>query len=107
MKVLVDLIDPPVGWEVMGDGYRVTLRVITQSVDQALVVPVGALFPVADGGMALYRLEAGRARLQVVDVGGRNGTDAWIRDGLKAGQVVIVYPPPAVQDGKRVAVRRM
>lgn len=107
VKVLVDLIDPPVGWEVMGDGYRVTLRVITQSVDQALVVPVGALFPVADGGMALYRLEAGRARLQVVDVGGRNGTDAWIRDGLKAGQVVIVYPPPAVQDGKRVAVRRM
>ncbi|WP_427914944.1 efflux RND transporter periplasmic adaptor subunit [Ramlibacter sp. MMS24-I3-19] len=106
VKVLVDLVDPPVGWEVMGDGYRVTLRVITQSVDQALVVPVGALFPIADGGMAVYRLESGRAKLQLVDVGGRNGSEAWIRSGLKHGQVVIVYPPPAVQDGKRVAVRR-
>lgn len=106
VKVLVDLVDPPVGWEVMGDGYRVTLRVITQSVDQALVVPVGALFPIADGGMAVYRLESGRAKLQLVDVGGRNGSEAWIRSGLERGQVVIVYPPPAVQDGKRVAVRR-
>jgi HlyD family secretion protein len=106
VKVLVDLENPPPAWQVMGDGYRVTLRVITQSVDQAVLVPVGALFPVGDGGLAVYRLDAGRARVQVVDVGGRNGSEAWIRSGLQPGQQVIVYPPPTVEDGKRVQVRR-
>ena len=49
MKVVVDVDDPPPAWRAMGDGYRVTQRVITQSVDQAVMVPVGAIFPIADG----------------------------------------------------------
>lgn len=106
VRVLVDLQDVPPAWGVMGDGYRVTLRVITQSVDQAVLVPVGAVFPVADGGMAVYRLDGNRARLQVVELGGRNGSEAWVRSGLEPGQAVIVYPPPTLEDGKRVQVRR-
>lgn len=106
VKVLLDLEEPPAEWVVMGDGYRVTVRVITQSLDRALTVPVGALFPIGDGGMAVYRIDGNRARLQVVEVAGRNGSDAWVRSGLEAGQRVIVYPPPAVEDGKRVAIRR-
>jgi HlyD family secretion protein len=105
VKVVVDLDDVPPAWRVMGDGYRVTLRVITQSVDQAVLAPVGALFPFADGGMAVYRVDGGRARLQAVEVAGRNGSEAWIRSGLAAGQAVVVYPPPALADGKRISVR--
>ena len=105
VKVVVDLDAAPPAWKVMGDGYRVTLRVITQSVDQALLAPVGALFPFADGGMAVYRVDGGRARLQPVEVAGRNGSEAWIRSGLQAGQSVVVYPPPALADGKRIALR--
>jgi HlyD family secretion protein len=63
---------------------------------------VGALFPIGDGGMGVFRVAEGRARLQPVEVGGRNGSEAWIRAGLQAGQPVIVYPPPAVADGVRV-----
>lgn len=108
VKVLVDLEgEAPPAWQAMGDGYRVTLRVITRSVDGAVLAPVGALFPVGDGGFAVYRVEDGRARLQVVEVGGRNGNDAWIRSGLRAGQAAVVYPPPAVADGKRVRVRKL
>ncbi|MFC5499408.1 efflux RND transporter periplasmic adaptor subunit [Caenimonas terrae] len=106
VKVVVDLDSPPPAWRVIGDGYRVTLRVITQSVDQAVMVPVGALFPYADGGAAVYRVDGGRARLQPVEVAGRNGSEAWIRSGLQAGQRVIVYPPPAVADGKRIELRK-
>lgn len=105
VRVLVDLVDPPPAWQMMGDGFRVTLRVITQSAPQALRVPVGALFPVADGGMAVYRLDGRHARLQAVELGGRNGREAWVRTGLAAGQRVLVYPPPAVEDGRRVQVR--
>ena len=106
VKVIVDLDSPPPGWQAMGDGYRVTLRVITQSVDQALLAPVGALFPIGDGGTGVYVVQDGKAKLQPVELGGRNGNEAWVRSGLQAGQAVIVYPPPAVAEGKRVQARR-
>lgn len=106
VKVIVDLDSAPPGWQAMGDGYRVTLRVITQSVDQALLAPVGALFPIGDGGTGVYVVQDGRAKLQPVELGGRNGNEAWVRSGLQAGQAVIVYPPPTVAEGKRVQARR-
>lgn len=106
VKVVVDLDQLPPAWSAMGDGYRVTLRIVTQDVAQATVVPVGALFPIGDGGTGVYRLDGGRARLQPVELGGRNGSEAWVRSGLAPGQTVIVYPPPAVADGKRVRPRQ-
>jgi HlyD family secretion protein len=106
VKVVLDVAQPPPAWRAMGDGFRVTVRVISQEVDRAVVAPVGALFPIGDGGMGVYVVEGGRARLQAVDLGGRNGSDAWVRTGLKPGQRVIVYPPPAVSDGRRVEPRR-
>jgi HlyD family secretion protein len=102
---VIDLTGPPRDWAAMGDGFRVVVRVITTSVDDALVVPVGALFPHGDG-LAVYAIEAGRARLRVVDIGGRNGNEAWVRSGLAAGQQVVVYPPPTVAEGRRVRVRQ-
>jgi HlyD family secretion protein len=106
VKVLIDLDSPPEAWQAVGDGFRVTVRIVTQSVDNAVLAPVGAVFPFADGGMAAYRIDGGRARLQPVEVGGRNGSEAWIQGGLQAGQSVIVYPPPAVGEGRRVQVRK-
>jgi HlyD family secretion protein len=106
VKVLVDLETPPPAWQVVGDGYRVTLRIVTDSAEGALLAPVGALFPVGDGGTAVYRVDGRRARLQPVEVGGRNGSEAWIKSGLEPGQRVVVYPPPAVADGARIKVRQ-
>ena len=106
VKVVVDVDTPPEAWRAMGDGFRVTLRILTQRVDQAVLVPVGALFPIGDGGMGVYRVEDGRAKLQPVELGGRNGSEAWVRSGLQAGQRVILYPPPTVGDGQRVQARR-
>ena len=106
VNVLLDVASPPPGWLGMGDGFRVTVRLITASADDAVIVPVGALFPFADGGMAVFRLDGGRARVQPVELAGRNGTAGWVRGGVQPGQSVIVYPPPAVADGSRVAVRK-
>jgi HlyD family secretion protein len=106
VNVLLDIVDAPAAWRSMGDGFRVTVRVVTASADGATLVPVGALFPFADGGMAVYRVDGRRARLQPVELAGRNGTAGWVRGGLEPGQSVVVYPPPAVADGKRVRVRQ-
>lgn len=102
---VIDITSPPQQWRAMGDGFRVVVRVITNSVDPALLVPVGSLFPQGDG-MAVYTIAGGRARLQPIDIGGRNGTHAWVRSGLAAGQQIVVYPPTTVSDGRRVKVRQ-
>ena len=105
VNVLIDITSPPEAWQAMGDGFRVVVRVITASVDGALLVPVGALFPHGQG-MAVYTVDGQRARLQPVEIGGRNGTHAWVRGGLAPDQSVIVYPPSGVADGKRVKARK-
>jgi len=106
VNVVIDVHNAPEEWRGMGDGFRVTVRVITASADNAVVVPVGALLPYADGGMAVYRVDEGRARLQPVQLAGRNGTVGYVINGLQPGQSVVIYPPPALADGKQVRIRK-
>jgi HlyD family secretion protein len=113
VKVLIDLSSPIEQWHALGDGYRVTVRIVTRSVEQALTVPTSAVFPLpgdaradgADGASGVFVVQDGRARLREVDVAARNSQDAWLRRGLQPGDTVIVYPPPEVRDGTRVAPR--
>ncbi len=122
VRVLIDITSPPQQWQALGDGYRVGVRIVTQAVEQALMVPVSAVFPLpagasatagvdANGGPAaqhaVFLFEGGRARLTPVQLGGRNASDAWVRSGLQAGAQVVVYPPNTVIDGARVKVRKV
>jgi HlyD family secretion protein len=104
VNVLVDITSPPQTWRAMGDGFRVGVKIVTVTVEPATMVPVGALFP-HDGSMAVYKLEARRARLQPVDVAARNGAEAWVRTGVAPGESVVVYPPAALADGRKVRIR--
>jgi HlyD family secretion protein len=63
------------------------------------------VFARAEAGMAVFVLDGTRARLRTVQLGGRNGQQAWIRDGLREGETVLVYPPVELRDGDRVRVR--
>lgn len=105
VRVIIDITSPAERWQALGDGYRVSVRVITLALDDALKVPVSAVFPQPGGGMAVYRLEGGRAHLQPVQLGARNGNEAWLKQGPPAGSQVIVYPPAALRDGLRVTLR--
>jgi HlyD family secretion protein len=108
VRVAMDIISPQQEWQALGDGYRVGVRIVTQAQAQVTKVPAGAVFPRADAaGLAVYALESGRARLVPVELGGRNGIEAWVKSGLQAGAVVIVYPPAAVHDGQKVRPRRV
>ena len=113
VKVLIDISNPQEQWRALGDGFRVGVRIVTREVDNAVKVPVSAVFPVpagggtAQGGMAVFKVDKGRARMTIVKVGARNGADAWVQGGLEAGATVIVYPPAAVKDGARIGVRKV
>jgi HlyD family secretion protein len=128
VNVLIDLVSPASRWASLGDGFRVGVRVITLRVDAALQVPVSAVFPwpggapsaaatasAASGAEAavavprwgVFVADGGRARLRQVQLGGRNGQTAWIRDGLAAGTQVIVYPAAEIRDGVRIQPRKV
>lgn len=111
VNVLIDITSPPEQWRALGDGYRVGVRIVALARDDVLRVPVSAVFPRAQStgdarAMAVFVIDADRrARLRPVEVGGRNGEDAWIVSGLRAGDRVIIYPGDAVEDGARVEAR--
>ena len=120
VRVLIEITSPQPEWQALGDGYRVSVRIVTLAEAKAVQVPVSAVYPLpaddafnANGGTALaarfavFVVDGGRARQVSVLLGGRNGSEAWIRSGVAPGQQVIVYPPATVRDGARVAARKV
>ena len=120
VRVLIDISSPQPEWQALGDGYRVSVRIVTLAEDKAVQVPVSAVFPLpaSAGGdtngspasaprFAVFVADDGRARQVPVHLGTRNGSAAWIRSGLTPGQQVIVYPPATVRDGARVRARKV
>ena len=101
VNVIGDLPDRP---PVLGDRYRVEIRIAIWSADSVLTVPASALFPHGNG-WRLFVVERGRARSRDVTVGHRTSRDAEILGGVIEGQVVIRYPSDRVSDGVRVAAR--
>ena len=104
---VIDITSPHAQWATLGDGFRVEVSIVVQSVDNALLVPVSALFP-QGANMALFVLQDGRAHLRQVQLVARNGQDAALVDGsgLAAGAQVVIYPPPGLKDGARVSPRQ-
>ena len=43
-NVVIDIVSPHEEWSALGDGYRIEARIVVFSVDNALIVPAGALF---------------------------------------------------------------
>lgn len=105
VNVRIDIASAPERWQALGDGYRVGVRIVTVLQPSALRVPVSAVFPRSEGGMAVFVADGGRARLTPVELGGRNGSVAWVRSGLAPGTEVIVYPPSTLRDGERIGAR--
>jgi HlyD family secretion protein len=90
--------------ETLGDGYRIDASIIVLRKPGVPVVPIGALF--RDGEQwTVFVAEQSIARKRAVQPGARNQHQAWIAEGLKPGEHVIVYPPDALIDGAQIRVR--
>jgi HlyD family secretion protein len=88
----------------LGPGYRVWGRVFLRQAPSALKVPLGSLVR-SDGGWAVFRDDGGRARLARVSVGAMTDREAEILSGLKAGDVVVIFPSDHIGDDVRVRRR--
>jgi HlyD family secretion protein len=105
VKAIIDIISPRQQWQNLGDGFRVDVRILVQTVDNATKVPVSALYPLGNQS-AVFVIDEGRAQQRPVQIAARNGSDAWVKQGLELGTQVIVYPPTSLKDGARVTARK-
>ena len=88
----------------LGHGFRVETRIVVWEDKNALTVPSAALFR-DDGDWAVFTITNGRAKLTSVKVARNNGVSAAIESGLVAGQKLVLYPGPGINDGTRIAQR--
>jgi HlyD family secretion protein len=92
------------GWVRLGHGYQVESRVVLWEAGEVLAVPLTALF--RDGEQwALFVAVNGRATLRPVDIGQKNGVLAEIREGVAAGEKVVLHPSDRISDGTRIRSR--
>lgn len=104
VNVIIDPVNPPAVWAAVGHGYRVEVAVTVWKSAAVVRVPVAALFR-HRGRWAVFKVEKGQARLQLVEIGQNNGDLAEVRSGLRSGERVVLHPNAAITDGARVRPR--
>lgn len=93
--------DEKVPDELRAHQYRVDARVILDQVDKVVRVPPGALFRDGDDwGVFIVRDKL--ARVQRVELGARGDDFTEIKNGLRVGDKVVVFPSRELSDGARV-----
>jgi HlyD family secretion protein len=105
VNAIIDITSPREKWQSLGDGFRLDVRILVQTENDAVMVPVSALFPVGNQSGA-FVIENGRARLTTADIAARGSGRGWVRQGIEPGAQVIVYPPATLKDGAKVVARK-
>lgn len=104
VHVTIDFVDPPEAWSRLGHDYRVTVHVTVWNSDNALTVPIGALFRSGDR-WAVFVVRDGQAHITPIEISHRNNRVAKVVSGLAAGDRVILHPSDRVTDGISVSER--
>jgi HlyD family secretion protein len=104
VDAVFDIVDPRARWERLGHEFRVIVRIPTWHAEDALRLPLGALFRRGEQ-WHVYRASEGTAALTPVAIGHRNSRFAEVTDGLAAGDIVVLHPSDRVSDGVAVAAR--
>jgi HlyD family secretion protein len=104
VNVIIDFVGDPEGWQRLGHGFRVEVRIVVWQADDVISVPLGVLFRRGES-WAVFVSDDGRARLREVTIGQRNGRVAQVLEGLEVGERIILHPSDKVEDGTRIEAR--
>ncbi len=99
--VVIDLVGARESWAALGDGFRVDARITVEAIEDAVLVPVSALFR-RGAGWAAYIVQDGVARERPVAITRRAARSAIASGGVAPGETVVVFPPSTLHDGARV-----
>jgi HlyD family secretion protein len=99
--VVIDLVSQHERWATLGDGFRVDAAIVTEEIDDALLVPQSALFHRV-GGWAVFVVRDGVAHERRVELAHRSARIAAVAAGLAPGDEVVLFPPNVLTDGAAV-----
>jgi HlyD family secretion protein len=105
VRVTMDFLDPPETWKRLGHDFRVTVHVTVWDAENAIRVPVAALFRQGEE-WAVFSVREGRARVVKVQLGHRNSRMAEVISGLNEGASVVLHPSDRIAESTRVAERK-
>ena len=87
--------------ERLGEEFHVEISVKVFEKPNVLKVPLGALFKDKDQ-WSVFKINAGRAQIQKVEIAQRNNREAILLSGLSEGDEVILFPSDVVRDQVKV-----
>jgi HlyD family secretion protein len=104
VRVLLDLKSPFEEWSALGHEFRVVIHIVVEEIEDAVLVPIGALYRRGDT-WAAYVVEDGRAAERILEIGPRTSSAAVVVSGLVPGEAVILHPSDRIADGTVVTRR--
>jgi len=104
VDAIFEIETPPGERPGLGHGFAVFLRIVEWESDDALQVPLGALFRRGED-WAVFVAEDGVARERTVTLGERAARRAQILDGLEDGVRIVTHPSDTVADGVTIMDR--
>jgi HlyD family secretion protein len=104
VDAVFDLLSPPEERGGLAHGYAVFVRAEAWRADDALLLPLAAVFR-RDDGWAVFVEADGRARERAVTLGRRGLRMAEALEGVAPGERVVLHPPDDVEDGAAVVPR--
>lgn len=103
--VIVEISSDRELWQRLGDAYRVNAHFLLDSRQDVLRIPGSALFRDDEQRWAVFRVDGSRVSQVPVQRGLQGGAWVEIIEGLAPGDVVVVHPDRALEDGTRVRLR--
>jgi len=105
VRAVLDLPGPEGEREGLGHGYRVEVAIVVERHEDALLVPLGALFRQGADWAVFAVDEDGRAALRRIEIGARDARSAVVLGGLSENERVILHPSDRVAQGVSVVAR--
>ncbi len=102
--IIADITSPRETWTGLGDGYRVEVKIVVDETAEATVLPIGALFRRGEE-WNVFVVEEGRAHIREIQVARLSSRVAAIAQGVRPGEIVVVYPPSKLTDGSNVGLQ--
>jgi HlyD family secretion protein len=104
VDAVFELVSPPEAREGLGDGFSVFLRVVEWQTEDAVQVPLSALWRSGED-WAVFVVEDGQTTRRAVEIGRRNARQAQVLAGLAPGEVVVTHPSDDVVSGAAIVDR--
>jgi len=106
VNTVIEFTENPVAFKNLGHGYRVETRIVVWDGADKLKVPSSALFRSSDS-WAVFKVDSGVARIELVDIGNNNGVEAEVLSGLDDKDQVILFPSSGLSNGTKVVQRQV